>query len=668
MATAEDAPQTQEESEVRSDPVDQPEEVPPKPIPASLGWDVSLTARPIGLGWDAEPVVVDWEHSGRPDLLITSGGGPSGRSARLYRPTSPPGEFPPQYDAGTPVEGLDGLRCLGPIPSGSDSRFDLIGLAPEGLVLLRNTPVEGSPRFSARESLGLGPDLGAGPCRVAQLLAVDWDGDGLTDLLVGLDDLAEYWPDPLPVEQQVGFNRHAAHPGYDRRGAWRGRAPEGRIRWLKNVGSAGSPAFELQPEITPETGTLELDLNPAAMALSWGGGSAVELTVTDRRGHVRLFRNFGGQRPPVLMEPRPLQVAGSPLELPDDRTTIVAAHLDSDHRIELIYGTGDGRVFAVHSGPGRDSATPPVPLLQEPGDLSVGGRAVISVGDLDGDGGLDLVVGDATGRLTLLKDTGNGPAHRYAAPVPIESGGVPFRLEPGPDGRLGGPVSPRLGYACPAVVDWTGNGRSDLILGGAGGELLLLRNDGSKTDPRFAPPVPFLCGGAPVITPPRVRPAAADWIAQGKMDLIALDLHGFLCVYPGAGTNEVEPPTPLLDVLGRLIRLDGGFGQNGRVSLWAGPWLGSGRPDILVGLPREARYVIPGLTGRAATSLESLSTVILLENQGRNTLIPREVRLADGSPLVIGSEGCSPSGVGPDLLVGSDDGRIHLFHRDDLRW
>jgi hypothetical protein len=659
MATADVATQPQEEPAL-----------PSEPSAVSLRWDASVTARPIGFGWDAEPLVIDWDGRGRADLLVTSGGGPAGRSARLYRAISPAGEFPPTFDKGSPIHGLDGLRCLCPLPSGTGTRFDLVGLAGDVLVLLRN---EGGPEFGPRELLGLRPDLGAGPCRVAQLVAIDWDGDGLTDLLVGLDDMAGYWADAFPVEQQVGFNRLGGHPGYDRRGQWRGAAPTGRLRWLKNVGSPGSPRFELQPEIRPESGTLDIDLNPAALAVSWGGGSALELLATDRRGLVHLYRNFGGQRPPVLMEPRTLQSAGRPLELPDDRTTLLAADIDGDRRVELIYGTADGRVFAVHSASGRDSAHPPAALLQWPGALSVGGRAVVAVADLDGDGGLDLVYGDGPGRLWWLKDVGQGAEHRYPSPLPIESGGVPFRLEPGPDGRLQGPVAPRLGYACPTVADWNGNGRPDLLLGGAGGELLLLKNDGSRVDPRFALPVPFLCAGAPVITPPRVRPAAAAWNEPGRVDLIALDLQGFLCVYAGNGSNEVEPPTPLVDLLGRLIRLDGGFGQNGRVSLWAGDWLGSGRPDILVGIPREARYVIPSLTGVPEDSLGSLPTVILLENLGRNTLIPRPIRLDDGSPLVVGSEGCSPSGVpgpggGLDLLVGSDDGGVHYYRRDQIRW
>ena len=673
MATADVTTQPQEEPEVKPEtPVEVGAEAVMDLPPPSLGWDSSIVSRPIGFGWDSEAVSVDWNGRGQADLLVTSGGGPAGRSARIYRSTSPVGEFPPRYDVGTAVEGLDGLRCLCVLPS--PTGFDLVGLSEEGLVLIRNVGSHDAPTFAASESLGIGPDLGIGPCRVSQLMAIDWDGDGLIDLLVGLEDLTDYWPDAtLPVELQIGFNRLAGHPGYDGQGRWRGRAPVGKIRWLRNVGEAGSPRFELQDELVPESGPLEIDLNPAALAVSWGGGSALELMTSDRKGQLRLYRNFGGQRPPVLMEPRSLQCSGKPLELPDDRTTISAADLDGDRRLELLYGVSDGRLFAVHAAGGRDSARPPVALEGEPGELNLGGRAVLTAGDLDGDGGLDLIAGDAAGRLRWFKDVGQGPEHRYREPSEIESAGVLFRLDPGPDGRLHGPVAPLLGYSCPCLADWNGNGRLDIILGGAGGEILWLKNDGSKVDPRFALPVPFACAGAPVITPPRVRPAAARWIGSGNLDLIALDLQGFLCVYPGAGTNELEPPVLLVDTLGRLIRLDGGFGLNGRASLWAGDWTGSGRVDILVGLPRSARYLIPSLIGRRPHSLDQLSTVVLLENRGHNAVVARVIVRSDGGPIVIGSEGCNPAGVSGadgslDLIVGSDDGGVHYFRRDELRW
>jgi hypothetical protein len=259
-------------------------------------------------------------------------------------------------------------------------------------------------------------------------------------------------------------------------------------------------------------------------------------------------------------------------------------------------------------------------------------------------------------------------------PVALEAGGAPFRVDPGPDGMLKGPVAPRLGYACPTLVDWTGNGRIDLILSGAGGEVLFLRNDGGATAPRFGAPMALRCDGGPLILPPRVRPAVADWQGKGQPDLISLNLQGFLCVYPRMGPLEVGPPIPLLDRLGRFLRLDGAFGQAGRCALWAGDWTGSGHVDLLVGLPRGNRHVIPALTGLPLESADDLPTVLLLENLGHNVLVPRPLRYRDGRPVVAGTEGCSPVGVEArsketlDLLIGRDDGGIDLIVREDLQW
>ncbi len=150
---------------------------------------------PLGAGWDAEPVAVDWNGRGLADLLVSAGGGPAGRSARLYRQLEPAGEPSPRFESGVAVEGLDGLRCLSPIPNDGASRFDLVALAPDGLVFLPNAGTADAPRFSERRLLGFTANLGIGPGRVAQIVAEDWDGDGRVDLLIGFDDLEGYWPD-----------------------------------------------------------------------------------------------------------------------------------------------------------------------------------------------------------------------------------------------------------------------------------------------------------------------------------------------------------------------------------------------------------------------------------------------------------------------------------------
>jgi hypothetical protein len=641
-----------------------------------IAWDSTVRATPLGHGWDSEPVAVDWFNHGQADLLVTAGGGAGGRTTRIYRLLPAHDELPPRYDSGEPVPGLDGLRSVCVIPNGSPSRFDLVALDQNELVLLTNTGQGDRPEFRERVGLGIPSDLGLDPCRVVQLVAVDWDGDGLTDLVAGVDDLSGYWPDSdrLPQAQQVGFNQKGGHPGYDRSGLWRGQPPRGRLFWLRNIGQAGAPAFALESEIGADSDHLDLGLHPAALTIAWGGGGSLELLATDRRGIVRIFRNFGGQRPPVLMEPRTLQCGHSPLLLPDDRTVVVAADLDGDRRVELVYGTSTGGVFSVHSGRTRNDAKTPVQLLSERPDIWLAGHAVVTAGDLDADGDLDLVFGDATGRLHSLLDMGSGGDHRYHAPVAIEGGGVPFQVDPGPDGMRDGPLAPRLGYACPTLADWTGNGRLDLLVGGAGGEVAFLRNDGAADSPRFGSPTPLRCEGAPLIIPPRVRPAVADWDGTGEPDLIALDLQGFLSVFPRVGPLDVGPPVPLVDRLGRYLRLDGGFGQAGRCSLWAGPWTGSGLTDILVGLPRGNRHVIPALAGLPLEDPETLPTVLLLENVGHGRVVPRLLRYSDGRPVILGSEGCSPSGVDSsgqgslDLLVSTDDGRLHLVHRGDLQW
>jgi hypothetical protein len=635
------------------------------------------TPLPLGWGWDALPVVLDWFGQGLPDLLVSAGGGSDGRIARIYRrqpATSANGDG--RYDAGAEVKHLAGLRFFCPIPSGNERRFDLVALDSTGLVFLTNLGTATAPEFPTRDPLGIDPSLGLGPGRIAQIVAEDWDGDGLVDLLVGFDDMREYWPegDRVPVAQQVGFNERGGHPGYDRDGRWRGRPAHGRPVWLRNVGKPGAPRFELQTDIATDTDRLTLAPRLAPLSIAWGGGRGWELLLTDATGELRLHRNFGGQRPPVLMDPRPVHAGGKPPLLPDDRTSIIVADLDGDQKHELVFGRADGRVFQIRAASGRDEAHAPEPLLGLSEALWFGGHAVVSAADIDADGDIDLIAGDACGRLWLARDGGKDGAadHRFADPIPIDAGGEPFQLDPGPDGLLEGPIAPRLGYSCPTLADWTGNGRPDLIVGGAGGEVLFFRNNGAANDPRFDLPVALRCEGGPLITPPRVRPAVAEWTGAAQPDLIALDLQGFLSVFPRKGNLELGAPTPLVDRLGRLIRLDGSFAEAGGCALWAGPWTGPGKLDILVGLPRGARHVIPAITGQPLTTIDDLPTVLLLENAGRGVLIPRPIRLRNGRPLIVGTKGCSPCGAdwsgngALDLVVGADDGFVRYYRRSDL--
>ncbi len=642
-----------------------------------LRWDDSVEAIPVGRGWDAEPCILDWDGSGQALLLVSSGGGPARRSAWLYRPLPPTAEgVMPCFDAGRRVPGLDGLRCICPIPNDRPNRFDLVGLDDSGVVHLPNEGSIIEPAFGRRKSLGLVANLGIAHGQIVQMTAIDWDQDGLHDLLVGANDLCGYWPDTefLPPDQQIGLNQQGAHPCYDPDGLWRGRPPVGRIFWIRNVGRPGEPRFDRPSEISGDSGPLDLALHPAPLGVSWGGRGSLELLVSDRRGLLRVYRNFGGQLPPVLMEPRTLKCGGAPLVLSDDRTAIAVGDLDGDRRSELVYGTSSGRLFHVCSGPSRNEVKNPSPIVHETDEICLGGHASVIACDLDNDGDLDLIYGDPAGRLYFVEDLGGGDDHRYAPPTPLEAGGVTFRIEPGPDGMLLGPAGGNLGFCRPAVADWLGHGRPDLIVTGAGGDVLLLPNDGSLREPRFGHPVVIRCEEEPLFLPPRVAPAIAAWTNPPALDLIALDLQGFLCAYPVTGRQSVGRPVLLVDHLGRRIRLDGGFGLSGRCAIWAGPWTAAGKTDLLIGLARGNRHVIAATTGIGLEDAQTLPTVLLLKQLPGGVVSPRPLRHRDGRPVAIGQDGCCPQGVLrsgqdlPDLLIGSDDGTLSWIARQDLDW
>ena len=613
-----------------------------------LSWDPSVTAVPLGsrLGLRSHASSTGSVRA-RPTSWSRPRAGPAGGwhgSIAACRFTTR--RRPSVFDAGRHEPSLDGLSFLCPLDNDRTSRFDLVALDHSGLVHLPNEGTSEQPAFGPRVPMGLGIDLGIAHGQVVQMTSVDWDQDGLADLLVGVHDLTGYWPDSglLPPAQQVGLNQRAGHPGYDRDGLWRGRAPVGRIYWLRNVGRRGAPEYELQPEITGETGPLDIGLHPAPLAVSWGGRGSTELLMSDHRGLLHVYRNFGGQLPPVLMEPRTLQCGGAHLVLHDDRVAIAMGDIDGDRQAELVYGTSTGRLFAIHAGPTRNDARNPSLLLHQATDVLLGGHASICACDLDGDGDLDIVYGDGPGRLYFLQDLGSGDDHRYALPVPIEAGGAVLRIEPGPDGMLLGPVGHTLGFSRPAVADWLEHDRPDLIVSGAGGDVVILANDGSRTEPRFAHPVPLRCEGAPLILSPRVQPAVARWSSADTLELIGLDLQGFLCGYPKSGRirgraacTDRRPPGAA-DPAGRQFRTLGPLRPLGRA-------LDRPRPGGPARRPRPRQPARgPRDHGDSARVSESLPTLLLLENLGRGVVVPRPLMFRDGRPVVIGQEGCSPRG------------------------
>ena len=129
--------------------------------------------------------------------------------------------------------------------------------------------------------------------------------------------------------------------------------------------------------------------------------------------------------------------------------------------------------------------------------ITRGSNTVPTLGDLDGDGDLDLIVGESSGWLNYYRNDG-GPARPRFTLVSDEFEGIQL-------GRRSAPL----------LSDLDGDGDLDLLVGSESAGLALFRNEGTRTAPRLVRDSTFS-----VAVPVLAAPAAGDLDGDGDLDLI----------------------------------------------------------------------------------------------------------------------------------------------------
>jgi hypothetical protein len=151
----------------------------------------------------------------------------------------------------------------------------------------------------------------------------------------------------------------------------------------------------------------------------------------------------------------------------------------------------------------------------------VGSQSTPALGDLDGDGDLDLVVGESGGALHYFANTG-----RMTSPAFAERTGAA-----NPFGGLAAGAFPK-----PALADLDGDGDLDLVVGQDAGTFAYFRNTGGAMSPAFVPAVPNPLAGVDVGD--RSAPALADLDGDGDLDLVAGNLGGTFAYLENTGTAK----------------------------------------------------------------------------------------------------------------------------------
>ncbi len=314
----------------------------------------------------------------------------------------------------------------------------------------RTESVYARGRLLARDGAAIRMDL-----QMLQVIALDWDADGDTDLIVGQED--------------------------------------GRIALMEHTGAVkdGMPVFELPRFFQQEADYLRVGVLPAPAGVDWDGDGDEDLICGDTAGYLNFVENTGMREglpiwaPPVYLDAGGARVriqAGTnggiqgPCEAKWGYTVPAVGDWDGDGDSDIVMNSIWGEILWYENvgtkAAAKLAAARPVEIewtgaTPKPQwtwwdpkgkQLVTQWRTSPYLGDMNGDGLVDLAMLDREGYLALFARARRDGKLVTLSPTRVFLGedGKPLQLNAGRAGKSG-----RRKFT---FCDWDGDGKMDLML------------------------------------------------------------------------------------------------------------------------------------------------------------------------------------------------------------
>jgi len=283
---------------------------------------------------------------------------------------------------------------------------------------------------------------------------------------------------------------------FDSQGRWQRGPLHGYVYLARNRATTDRPDYAPPEPLLADGRPVDVYGMPSPNLADFDGDGDLDLLCGEFLDGFTYFRNVGTRTAPRYAAGRRLIADdGRPLTMDLQMITPTAVDWDADGDTDLVCGDEDGRVALIENT-GRLHQD--VPIFRQPAYFRQQAQYVkfgalvtpVSV-DWDADGDEDLVCGNTAGYIGFIENLDGGDPPRWAAPVRLQADGKTIRIQAGPNGSIQGPCEAKWGYTTLSAADWDADGRIDLVVNSIWGRVVWYRNIGTRTAPRLAAAQPI---------------------------------------------------------------------------------------------------------------------------------------------------------------------------------
>ncbi|WP_372948131.1 FG-GAP repeat domain-containing protein [Mariniphaga sp.] len=272
---------------------------------------------------------------------------------------------------------------------------------------------------------------------------------------------------------------------FDEKGNWTNGPLHGHVFFIENVDGEYTNRGKIQAGDKP----IDVYGAPSPNFMDFDSDGDLDIICGEFLDRLTWFENVGSRSEPVYAEGRFLENETGIIKMNLQMIVPTAVDWDGDGDVDLIVGDEDGRVAFIENTGKVKNRMPvfksPVYFQQEADLLKFGALATPFAVDWDNDGDLDLITGNSAGYIAFIENLDGGNPPSWNKPVYLKAGGETIRIMAGVNGSIQGPAERKWGYTTLSVADWDGDGLNDIIANSIFGKIIWYKNVGTPAKPKL---------------------------------------------------------------------------------------------------------------------------------------------------------------------------------------